>query len=508
MAMLAQRTGKTGCASTATINNDKTPSQWQVTDKWYGIYLTEETPIGFLNIVAVPGQKGNREGMQLRLSARMDLMLLGTQTDLTILGSVWLDKQRGLTEVDVRIRSEDSEWQVEASTKEDNSLQLAIHTGGQVLPFTLPASSVTVSTGNNVGLGFDLPDLKPGQETFLEAFDPLSMSPTRARIACIGEDTVIVEGSPLLTRVFNVEMNSMTTRAWAVFRDPEHGGNEIVKIELPIGIVLKKIKPEEAFSKDGSKPSESLLHLAAVRPTGQQPIRGARRMLLRVTGLSEDIALPQDDTQRMIGDNLLEIIVPPEPSAWDLVANIQAGSLAEYLESDALVQSGHPTIRKTAQQIVEDEQGAWPVALRIYQWLWENVEKKAAPGIPSALEVLETRAGDCNEHTVLFAALARSVGLPTRIGLGVVWSDEHQGFYYHAWPEVCIPLQNGTTRWYWMDPTLGQPIADATHVKLVTGGVRNWFQLLPFMGKLQIEVLEQETPVLAPKPAATEENGL
>ncbi|HQE84349.1 MAG TPA: transglutaminase-like domain-containing protein, partial [Candidatus Hydrogenedentes bacterium] len=104
--------------------------------------------------------------------------------------------------------------------------------------------------------------------------------------------------------------------------------------------------------------------------------------------------------------------------------------------------------------------------------------------IPSALEVLKSRVGDCNEHTVLFAALARSVDIPTRIALGVVWSEELDGFYYHAWPEVFVG------EWLWMDPTLGQTVADATHVKLLTGDIERWPRLLPFLGKLRIEVTE------------------
>jgi hypothetical protein len=41
-----------------------------------------------------------------------------------------------------------------------------------------------------------------------------------------------------------------------------------------------------------------------------------------------------------------------------------------------------------------------------------------------------------------------------------------------------------------MEPTLGQPIADATHVKLLTGDIERWPRLLAFLGKLRIEVLE------------------
>ncbi len=64
--------------------------------------------------------------------------------------------------------------------------------------------------------------------------------------------------------------------------------------------------------------------------------------------------------------------------------------------------------------------------------------------------------------------------------------DELGGFYYHAWPEVHVG------GWIWMDPTLDQTVADATHVKLLNGGIESWPQLLPFLGRLRIDVLEIE----------------
>jgi len=106
--------------------------------------------------------------------------------------------------------------------------------------------------------------------------------------------------------------------------------------------------------------------------------------------------------------------------------------------------------------------------------------------VPSALEVLDTGKGDCNEHTVLFAALGRAAGVPTRIAIGIVWSEQLRSFYYHAWPEVYVG------RWIWMDPTFGQPIADATHIKLLSGDIDKWTQLLPYLGQLSVEVLEIE----------------
>ena len=166
---------------------------------------------------------------------------------------------------------------------------------------------------------------------------------------------------------------------------------------------------------------------------------------------------------------------PPEPS---------------HLAADPFVQSDHPRIVAASREVLsalpEDATDA-ERALAIYEWVWTRIDKQPVLGVPSALEVLGTLRGDCNEHTILYTALARAAGLPTRIAIGLVWSEELAGFYYHAWPEVWLG-----DAWRRYDPTLGQQRADATHIKLLEGGIERWPQLLAFLGRLQIEVLEIE----------------
>jgi transglutaminase-like putative cysteine protease len=98
------------------------------------------------------------------------------------------------------------------------------------------------------------------------------------------------------------------------------------------------------------------------------------------------------------------------------------------------------------------------------------------------VDVLEVRKGDCNEHTSLYTALARAAGIPTKICIGVVYKDGL--FYYHAWPAVYLD------GWRPMDPTFGQDLADATHIKILEGGFERQADLLRVVGKMSVTVLE------------------
>jgi hypothetical protein len=110
--------------------------------------------------------------------------------------------------------------------------------------------------------------------------------------------------------------------------------------------------------------------------------------------------------------------------------------------------------------------------------------------LPSAREVLRTRVGDCNEHTVLYVAMARSLGIPSRIAVGLVYL--HGAFYYHAWPEVYLEGPPGRGLWVPVDPTLNEFPADATHVRLARGGLDRQAAIIPLIGHIKMAILEAQ----------------
>src|SRR5947208_1888181 len=102
--------------------------------------------------------------------------------------------------------------------------------------------------------------------------------------------------------------------------------------------------------------------------------------------------------------------------------------------------------------------------------------------LPAATPELRVRRrGDCNEHTVLYVALARAVGLPARAAAGLVLLDGR--FYYHAWAEVYLG------DWVTVDPTSGEFPADAAHLRFVIGGLARQVELARLIGRLTLEVL-------------------
>jgi transglutaminase-like putative cysteine protease len=95
----------------------------------------------------------------------------------------------------------------------------------------------------------------------------------------------------------------------------------------------------------------------------------------------------------------------------------------------------------------------------------------------------------------LFSALAKIVGIPTKLITGLVYVGGPDGIFgYHQWVEVWLG-----DRWIAMDPTFGQHVADPTHIKFTEGlsdadGLRDaGVAASELFGDMKLKVIEYRT---------------
>src|SRR3989442_1062896 len=158
-------------------------------------------------------------------------------------------------------------------------------------------------------------------------------------------------------------------------------------------------------------------------------------------------------------------------------------ALARWLTPEPLIQSHDARIAAQARRVIERERSPARVAELLTHWVHGSLRRTIpqAGSAPSAVKVLETPRGDCNEAATLFVALARSTGLPPRTVAGLIYMNDR--FYYHAWAEVYL------NDWIAVDPTFDQFPADAAHVPIAVGGLARQVELVPRIGRLKLEVL-------------------
>jgi transglutaminase-like putative cysteine protease len=223
--------------------------------------------------------------------------------------------------------------------------------------------------------------------------------------------------------------------------------------------------------------------------------RDVRRLRFRLVGTDLSSADLNGVGQTVEG-NVVEIV-----DARSLTPGPLDPEARRHVQPEPLLESDDPEVRAEAEAAVAGVAGARARAERLTRHVNAILDKKPTVSLPSARDVLRTKVGDCNEHTALFVAMARALGIPARIAVGLAYVRGLQGaFYYHAWPEVYLE-EAGRGLWLPVDPTFNQFPADATHVRLARGGLDKQTAILPMIGRLRMEVLDLElapgaTPVL------------
>lgn len=220
--------------------------------------------------------------------------------------------------------------------------------------------------------------------------------------------------------------------------------------------------------------------------------KSARQAVLRLTGLPEASMLP-DRRQKFEkapgGATLVTISSDAVPEKRGALTEGERGKLAEFLAPTAFLQSDAPEIKALAAKVAGGEKDPFRAAALLCDWVHKNVDKVFTPAMSNALDTLKTRQGDCGEHAALFVALCRAAGIPAREAGGLAYTTvEGQGLLGgHAWAEVYV---GGS--WVAVDPTFGEEVADALHLKIAEGGFGGMEGLLrmgDLIGKLKAEVV-------------------
>lgn len=316
--------------------------------------------------------------------------------------------------------------------------------------------------------------LAPGDTYRLRLFDPMTVSEGDATIVIREREIVRWGGREEEAYRLQTTFAGLTTTAWVNER------GEVLQEETPLGWTLLKEAPGSSLHAQGGSASPDILAMSAVPALG---FAGEASTLaaatLELTLFPDTFEALDGGRQKLDGTRVtITRETPPYTGAETLSADERSRSLS----ADSFIQSGEPKIREQASRIAKGETDAAKAAA-INRWVYENLTKSPTLSLPSATEILEQRVGDCNEHTVLFAALARAASIPTRIATGLTYTSGQ--FYYHAWPEVFVG------RWLAVDPTLGQFPADSLHLRLLVGGIESQYEVLTLLGRgATIEVVD------------------
>jgi transglutaminase-like putative cysteine protease len=315
---------------------------------------------------------------------------------------------------------------------------------------------------------------KPGQKMKIPSFDPLSLTGRESIIKYNGQKKLLIRRRIKKLHHFTETFSGMRVNFWLDDK------GRVVKEESPAGFQL--IAEPEFRARDVVSSGNELLSAVAVPLTGKLPGPGTTEITYRVT-LPADLDFDTSGGRQAIKEDLLTIKLEKIPATSSPDNN--PCSRPQSLLASRYVQSDHEDIKNNALNIVGEQQDQAKQVRLLADWVYNSLEKRPVLGLPDALTTLRSMKGDCNEHASLFAALARSLDIPTVIATGVTLMNN--AFYYHAWNEVCLDGE-----WYSLDTTTNQFPADLFHIRFGWGDLDQQLKIGGLLGNLEIEIIQQE----------------
>lgn len=275
---------------------------------------------------------------------------------------------------------------------------------------------------------------------------------------------------------------------------------EVLKSEVPsMGLISYRATEAEATDADPQTPFD--LGLSSVVPLERpfESARQTRRAVYRVElteGDPAEVFLSGATQQlRTTGPHTAELVVTsldPQSPAADIEPATPPTDGDR--EPNSLIQSDDAAIVAMSREAAGAKKSPLSKALALELYVHDNIrEKNFATTFASAAEVAKQMSGDCSEHAVLLAALARAAEIPARAAIGLVYAPSEGGFAYHMWNELYID-----GRWVPFDATLGEGRVGADHLKLADSDLRDATGLVSFLpvvqvlGKLKIELVKAE----------------
>lgn len=443
-------------------------------------------------------------GFHLQDLMALDLPALGQTGTAVARTSVELDSALLMKAFSFSLDSEVGRFEATGRVEGDSLLTVDIHSQGSTesLSFRLsspPVFSAVVPIRVAMGEGLDV-----GTSVRMPVFDPSTLSTRSVEVRILEHDTLVVPDSvvrdPATGRWAAASWDSVP--AWKMAEI--FGGvsveswvdedGRILRASSPLGFSMEKTEYElvqqDMDDMQGlaarSVDDDIILSTAIQSNMDLGEVEEWDELRFRLSGVELAGFDLDGGRQELRGDTLIVRRERWEGLEPGYTLPYPSMDLREALQPEPLIQSDHPRIIEAAEELTV-RQAAWrqdprQVTGELTRAVHGMLDKSVTFSVPSALQVLETRQGDCNEHTVLFVAMARALGLPARTAVGLVYLDG--SFFYHAWPEVWLG------EWVATDPTFGQTPADAAHIRFVVGGLAQQVEIVRLIGRLEIEVVQ------------------
>ncbi|MBU49501.1 MAG: hypothetical protein CL920_12470 [Deltaproteobacteria bacterium] len=444
---------------------------------WMGLYL-KKRKIGYVHTTT----SKDKEGYVIQQRTLMAMRLFGTQQQVAVFSKVSVNKSFGLRHFTFQLHSALSQFSARGRVH-GPYIQVVLNTGGSKRRFQRKYRPSLYSSVLRPYIASLKP--KPGKKIRTTIFDPQSMSYVPTVVEVVGYEPLKIHGKhyPKVLKLRQY-FRGIKMLSWL-----DEKGDTLKEVSAS-GMILLREGAHRA--RRGISKGVDMIKATRIKLRGRIQAPKTRKSLhvrlrnVDVSSFPELFRRRQSRKAALLLIQKEDVGKLPDVAFSAFASSRGRAKLSQEIldahKATSLVQSDHPDILKQATKITTKSKTRREAIDAIARWVHTSLKKKSVIGIPSAIETLKTRVGDCNEHATLFAALARAVSIPCQIVSGIAYLRGN--FYYHAWNECHIAGE----QWLSVDATWGQTPADVTHIVFVRGGLEKQISLIQLMGRLKIDI--------------------
>ena len=465
---------------------------------WMGVYALGNK-IGYMHFIMEQGKFGNAPGYRIKSEARMKMALMGDVTEVMESSTQWVDKEWRPTYLETNWKSSDRPMRVVARFT-PKAIYARMYDGVKTTEKTIP-----LKPDDDLRVDVDVPlpgqTLPIGQKRTFKRFNHTTLSLDTEENEVLRREEIEFEGKKVNTTALKTtlrfsapaEANPAAALGTISIMMWVNDAGEPLKTQMAFVTMLKE--PREKAMSEPNKvydPQRDLIRELSVKAKAPfEDARKVKRLVVRFSGIESKDLILSDERQKTTAEQ--------DGNGWKATYTITAdesfgdenltlpikspADVAAFLKPTALIPTQDENVKATVNTILNGEKNAVRAAQKIRDWVFANMKPRGNIGIPrSAVEVLKNKDGVCRDYAILYAALARAAGIPTRLCVGVLYSGD--GFYYHAWAESWLG------KWVAVDATLPFTLVDATHVKFGHGDTESFFAAASIVGQLKAEIVE------------------
>jgi hypothetical protein len=437
-------------------------------ESWMNIYQKDKK-IGVIHrqfIITETGKMHSQENVTMQIST------LGTTQVLHLKMETDLNPDMSFSSFNFELNSSLFSFLAHGYTTHDRLILFSGQPSSQQRG-EIPLKDIPYVSGNIYVAAFSAGLEKDASRDFT-IFDPSTTGIRKINVTRQADEVIPIMGKRVLTQKFCADFMGAKNCAWL----SKEG--EVLKETGLLGLSMEKVSPQKATEDMAVVANVDFAQIASVESNVKinEPER-LNEIKIKIDGI-RNTPLFLNGGRQAFAQRILTITKENLTETFTQNNAIQE-NMRRYLDPTPLVQSGHEQIKAQAQKIVRPSDNPLQKTEKIVQWVYANIKKTPVLSVPNALEVLNNKMGDCNEHAVLTAALLRAAGVPAQIEAGLVYQNGR--FYYHAWNLAYAG------KWITVDSVFNQMPADVTHIRLTRGEGGVQLDLLGVMGKIKLEVI-------------------